>query len=82
MNKDDTHRQMLHLVYEYVKANIALEERVSLNKTIEVRRLLSEIRRCASLRRKEIMDIQIERKKQLDIQKGRSISEEADDQID
>lgn len=82
MDKNDTHRQLLQLVYEYVKANILLEQKVSLNKTIEVRRLLSEIRRCATQRRKEIMDVQVERKKQLDIQKGRSNSEEADDQDD
>lgn len=77
----DQHGQLLQLVYEYIKANLSLEERPSLNKTIEVRKILSDIRKCASIRRDEIMAVQKQRRAFLDERKGKSNSEEADDQI-
>jgi hypothetical protein len=80
MDDKDTHRQLLQLVYEYVKANISLEARPALHKTVEVRRLLSEIRRAAFERRKEVMEIQKDRRAELDELKGKSDSTEADDQ--
>jgi hypothetical protein len=78
----DNHGQLLQLVYDYVKANLLLEERPSLNKTIEVRRILSDIRKIAMTRREEVMAVQKQRRAFLDERKGKSNSTEAEDQDD
>ena len=74
----DNHGQLLQLVYDYVKANLLLEERPSLNKTIEVRRILSDIRKIAMTRREEVMAVQKQRRAFLDERKGKSNSTEAE----
>lgn len=74
----DKHGQLLQLVYDYVKANLLLEERPSLNKTIEVRRILSDIRKIAMTRREEVMAVQKQRRAFLDERKGKSDSTEAE----
>jgi hypothetical protein len=73
----DNHGQLLQLVYDYVKANLLLEERPSLNKTIEVRRILSDIRKIAMTRREEVMAVQKQRRAFLDERKGKPNSTEA-----
>jgi hypothetical protein len=78
----DNHGQLLQLVYDYVKANLLLEERPSLAKTIEVRRILSDIRKIAMTRREEVMAVQKQRRAFLDERKGKSNSTEAEDQDD
>lgn len=78
----DTHGRLLQLVYDYVKANLLLEERPSLNKTIEVRKILSDIRKIAMTRRDEVMAVQKQRRAFLDERKGKSDSTEAPDQDD
>jgi len=82
MSTNDNHRQLLQLVHEYVKLNLSLELKPTLDKTIEVRKVLSDIRRCASTRREEVMDVQRERRAYLDTLKGNSDLTEAQDQDD
>lgn len=77
MSTNDNHRQLLQLVHEYVKLNLSLELKPTLEKTIEVRKVLSDIRRCASTRRDEVMDVQRERRAYLDTLKGNSDLTEA-----
>jgi hypothetical protein len=74
----DNHGRLLQLVYDYIKANLLLEERPSLNKTIEVRKILSDIKRCALVRREEVMAVQKQRRAFLDERKGKSDSTEAE----
>jgi hypothetical protein len=78
----DNHGQLLQLVYDYVKANLLLEERPSLNKTIEVRKILSEIKRCALVRREEVREVQRQRRAFLDERREKSDSIEAEDKDD
>jgi hypothetical protein len=82
MSTNDNHRQLLQLVHEYVKLNLSLELKPTLDKTIEVRKVLSDIRRCASTRREEVMEVQRERRAYLDTLKGNSDLTEAQDQDD
>ena len=82
MSTNDNHRQLLQLVHEYVKLNLSLELKPTLDKTIEVRKVLSDIRRCASTRREEVMNVQRERRAYLDTLKGNSDLTEAQDQDD
>ena len=82
MSTIDNHRQLLQLVHEYVKLNLSLELKPTLDKTIEVRKVLSDIRRCASTRREEVMEVQRERRAYLDTLKGNSDLTEAQDQDD
>jgi hypothetical protein len=74
----DAHGQLLHLVYEYIKTNLKMEARPSLEKTIEVRKLLSDIKKVASIRRDEVMLVQKKRKEFLNKRRGKSNSPEAD----
>jgi hypothetical protein len=53
----DTHRKLLEAVYRYVKVNIAWETKETHLAGAESRKILSEIRRLASIRRAEIQDI-------------------------
>lgn len=76
----DTHGQLLQLVYDYIKANLILESRPSLDKTIEVRRILSDIKKCATVRREQVMAVQKQRRAFLDERKGKPNSTEAPDQ--
>lgn len=76
----DQHGQLLQLVYDYIKANLLLEKKPSLDKTIEVRRILSDIRKCATVRRDEVMEIQKQRRAFLDERKGKPNSTEDPDQ--
>ena len=78
IDERDNHGQLLQLVYDYVKANLLLEERPSLAKTIEVRRILSDIRKIAMTRREEVMAVQKQRRAFLDERKGKSDSIEAE----
>lgn len=80
MNTNDTHRRLLELAHEYVKANLELELKPTLERTIIVRRILSDLRRAATVRREEIMNVQRQRREYLDELKGKSNSEEAEDQ--
>lgn len=63
MNDEDTHRQLLQLFYDYVKLNIVWENKPSHRKGINVRKVLSEIRRVAKIRRGEIMVVREARPK-------------------
>jgi hypothetical protein len=74
----DTHGQLLQLVYEYIKLNLKMEVKPSLEKTVEVRKLLSDIRRAASIRRDEVMLVQKHRKEFLNNRRGKSDSIEAE----
>lgn len=76
----DQHGQLLQLVYDYIKANLILESRPSLDKTIEVRRILSDIKKCATVRREQVMAIQKQRRAFLDQRKSKPNSTEATDQ--
>jgi hypothetical protein len=78
IDERDNHGQLLQLVYDYVKANLLLEERPSLAKTIEVRRILSDIRKISMTRREEVMAVQKQRRAFLDERKGKSNSTEAE----
>ena len=78
IDERDNHGQLLQLVYDYIKANLLLEERPSLAKTIEVRRILSDIRKIAMTRREEVMAVQKQRRAFLDERKGKSNSTEAE----
>ncbi len=80
MNSNDAHRRLLELAHEYVKTNLELELKPTLERTILVRRILSDLRRAATLRREEIMDMQRQRREYLDELKGKSNLEEAGDQ--
>lgn len=80
MEERDQHGRLLQLVYDYIKANLILESKPSLDKTIEVRKLLSEIKRCALVRREEVMVVQKQRRAFLDERKGKPNSTEAPDQ--
>ncbi len=82
MNENDTHRRLLELAHEYVKANLELELKPTLDRTIIVRRILSDLRRAATLRREEIMNVQRQRREYLDELKGKSNLTEAEDQDD
>lgn len=53
----DTHRQLLQLFYDYVRINLRWEEKQSHLSGMEVRQILSEIRRLARVRRAEIQDV-------------------------
>ena len=80
MIERDTHGQLLQLVYDYVKLNLLLESKPSLNKTIELRKILSDIRRVATKRRAEVMEIQKNRRAEIDEKKGKSKPSKADEQ--
>jgi hypothetical protein len=56
MTQNDTHRQLLQLVHAYVRLNLNIEEKATFQKYIELRQLLSEIRRVATVRRAEVLE--------------------------
>lgn len=57
----DTHRKLLDTFYEYFKVNQVWEIKETHTAGLEARKLLSEIRRLASLRRKEIQEVRLEK---------------------
>ncbi len=60
---EDTHRQLLQLFYDYVKLNLVWDNKPSHQKGINSRKVLSEIRRVAKVRRGEIMIVREARPK-------------------
>jgi hypothetical protein len=78
----DNHGRLLQLVYDYINANLLLEDRPSITKTIEVRKILSEIKRCALVRREEVREVQRQRRAFLDERREKSDSIEAEDKDD
>jgi hypothetical protein len=56
MDKDDTHRQLLQLFYEYVVSNQRWEAKKSYQSGTTTRKLLSEIRKIAHIRQQEIQE--------------------------
>jgi hypothetical protein len=55
-DEKDTHTLLIETLQKYYKVNEIFEQRKTKPWKIEGRKLLSEIRRLASIRRQEIMD--------------------------
>lgn len=60
---DDIHNRLLKTVHAYFKKNQEWENKQTHTAGIEARRLLSEIRRLASVRRDEIQAVRAEKPK-------------------
>jgi hypothetical protein len=61
--EDDTHRKFMRLVQEYWKVNQQWETRQTHTAGMEARRLLSEIRDLAIIRREEIQQVRAQKPK-------------------
>jgi hypothetical protein len=61
MNERDTHRKLLQLFYEYVKANLRWESKETHMQGIKTRKILSQIQKAAGERRDEIQAVRAEK---------------------
>jgi hypothetical protein len=61
MNEKDTHRKLLELFYEYVKANLKWESKETHLQGKRTRKILSQIQKAAATRRDEIQAVRAEK---------------------